>query len=190
MRKNTQNRNETAAGHTIYRRKEFRDGGGAIANAAAGIRSCLPDSVWAILKNNLNRGETIDELRTVIPPDGDTTFKAMAEFLYEIGISFKQVTARFSKKGGCALMLFNTTGLFVLQLNIIPDDKSKESELHCIAYDGVWLLDSYIYAKPIKIDDVNRKDKINAKAAIRALFAKTAMVRIEVKNIYEIKSIQ
>jgi hypothetical protein len=170
----------TVAGFNSIGRKVYRGGGGALA--IGNHRSCLPDALWMLLKENLDIDVSIDHVRNILSASGDTPFTSAQNYVSQHGQQLNRVSPQFlSKKGGPELALLNAKGLYIIQLRIPKDDSAHD--MHCIAYDGAKLRDNDRYSKVKVLEAIDRKSTENARDVFRSLI-NTKVVFIQ--NIYQL----
>jgi hypothetical protein len=172
---------KTKAGFKNIGRGVWREGGGALAKGD--IRSCLPDALWMLLKQNLGIDVTNDQVRAIMPIDGgDTPFSSAQSYAQQHGQELQRVSHQFqSKKGGPELAVLNAKGLYLIQVAI--SDDTDTPNLHCIAYDGATLRDNDRYTKVKELDATDSESTQNARAVFRSLFPGA---RVVIRNIYQL----
>jgi hypothetical protein len=173
--------NNDAGGHTNFGRLKYREGGGALA--IGNTRSCLPDALWMLLKENLGIDVENEHVRTIMPIRGDTTFSSADVYVRQYGQQLQRVTSQFQLKGGPELAILRAKGLYIIQLKI-PNDTGTP-DLHCISYDGATLRDNDQYTKVKVLDATDRESTKNARAVFYSLFKTIVFIR----NVYQLVSV-
>jgi len=175
---------EEDAGYVDRGRVEFRSGDEVLVTG--GERTCLPDVLYVLMRSLGVRVE-LDDVRSITPnATKNTRFQLADEYVQRFGLRLERVTKQFMVKGGPALKLFNTKGLYMVQLRVAYDKEDKEPDLHCVAYDGQYVKDNNRYSKVKEIEDLDRSSRESARAVFDSLF-KGLQVRIN--NVYELKRI-
>jgi hypothetical protein len=187
---------EEEGGYTDKSRRRFVAAGGALITGNA--RTCLSDAVATLVSSvrALRDGDDatwplLGAMRSTLEENAreqgsrDARFVAAAAFLrQQMGADLRRVTHEFQRPGGPELALLQAFGrLLVVQLQIKDGPDDKEPDLHCVAYDGLTLRDSYSHTS-VKVLDKGDSASV---AAARALFQSIAdgcIVRI--KNVYEL----
>jgi hypothetical protein len=173
---------ETDCGFTNIGRDAFRKMGGALAASGGQIRSCLPDALWMLLKDNTDITVTNDQVRSFMASDGNTPFSDAMTYVRQYGYELKRVTQSFILKGGRELAILNAKGLYLIQMGL--SDDTDTPNLHCIAYNGTTLRDNDRYTKVKKLDATDRSSTENARAVFRSLFL--GALDVSIHNIYQL----
>ena len=176
-------------GYTDKGRLVFKAEGGVLRTGNA--RTCVPDALFNLLAERElvpNTDEASEMVRAALihDPDANVLFaNANALVCDRFGLSLDRVTKHFMIKGGPAYHLLHATGLFLVQLRITDGSDDKNPDLHCVAYDGHTIRDNYRYAKVKMLDDGNRASVDAARDVFNSL---VRGCRVEIKNIYQLKS--
>eukprot|EP00908_Phaeocystis_cordata_P016495 Transcript_27755.p1 GENE.Transcript_27755~~Transcript_27755.p1 ORF type:complete len:381 (+),score=145.37 Transcript_27755:237-1379(+) len=171
-------------GYTNKGRMVFRDEGNVLITG--GERTCLPDALGQLLPA-FGVDVSEEEVRRIMPADAEhnTLFTAADAFVAAHGLELARVTPLFNNvKGGPELALLNAVGFFVVQLRVTEGKDDKSPDLHCIAYDGVQLIDNYKYSKVKVIDASDRASKEDARAPFDSLFPG---LTVRITNVYELR---
>ena len=162
-------------------RTKFREDGNVLITGQA--RTCLPDALCCLLGV-----EDAEPVRAAIM-GGDLYTDALlvkAQYYVEtLGRWLPGVTREFDKTGGLAYHIVMTTGRkLLLHLHISDGPEDEDPDHHCVAYDGLHVMDNNSRKKPIRIVADDRSSVRRARAVFDALYP-TMHVRIH--NVYELK---
>ena len=174
---------EEDGGYTDKGRMAFKKEGGTLVTGNE--RSCVPDALFLLL--SLSISVSVETVRAIMPdgPDQNTKFSVADKFVKQFGLTLKRVTGTFNYgvKGGTALSLLRTKGLFIVQLRIAYNKDDKAPDLHCIAYDGSTLRDNYQRAKVKELDSTDRSCSENARKVFDSF---SPGLEVRIKNVYEL----
>jgi len=158
----------------------FRGEGGILATGNK--RSCVPDALFVLL-SGLGHQVELEDVRAIMPVDGNTLFTDADAFVRGFGLSLDRVTKDFMGSGGLAFQLLQrVAGGFVVQLRVTYGSSDDSPDLHCVAYDGLTIKDNHKYTK-VKILEESDRTVQGARAVFDSLLPG---LQVRVTNIYEL----
>ena len=140
--------------HTAQKKAQKKGGGSRLVlndldqeKCGPNKRSCLLDSVVAILPTNINSNLVHAAISSSMPMNGDTTIGDIKDALAEYSLMLEQVNKNFIRKGGAAYYLLQERECRLI-ISIRLTNLEGVAMSHFVAWDGEIIFDKpYTRAK-------------------------------------------
>ena len=189
--KRRRNRNRKAGDtHTAQKKAQTKKGGSRLVRnnhikniCGSNTRTCLMDSVAAILPPNISRELVCASISSAMPEEGDTSISDIKNAMEEYGLMLEQVNSRFIKKGGAAFYILQERDCrLVISLSLT--NKEGRTMSHFVAWDGKEIFDRPHTNRVSRIKD--RANHEASKLAFGKLYPRTEFKAWQITSVFQL----